>query len=109
MQRMCSVLKVSPSGDCARLERPPSKRSIEETVLVERLRTLHAESGATYGRPRVRAELIDRGVKVNGKRVARLMRAHAIRGVSRRRGFVVTTRRDPRQRPSPDLFVWPGR
>ena len=31
------------------------------------------------------------------------MRANAIRGVSRRRGFVVTTQRDQRQRPAPDL------
>jgi putative transposase len=35
--------------------------------------------------------------------VARLMRLNAIRGVSRRRGFVVTTQRDQRQRPAPDL------
>ncbi len=31
------------------------------------------------------------------------MRAAGIRGVSRRRGFVVTTRRDERARPAPDL------
>jgi len=31
------------------------------------------------------------------------MRRNAIRGVSRRRGFLVTTRRDERQRPAPDL------
>lgn len=103
VQRMCRVLEVSPSGYYAWLERPPSKRSIEDTVLVERIRAIHAESDATYGMPRVRAELIDQGVKINGKRVARLMRAHAIRGVSRRRGFVVTTQRDQRQRPASDL------
>jgi putative transposase len=72
-------------------------------VLVERIRTIHADSDATYGMPRVRAELIDQGVKISGKRVARLMRLNGIRGVSRRRGFVVTTRRDERQRPAPDL------
>ena len=31
------------------------------------------------------------------------MRVAGLRGVSRRRGFVVTTRRDPKQRPAPDL------
>ncbi|VTU28613.1 putative transposase OrfB [Variovorax sp. SRS16] len=31
------------------------------------------------------------------------MRVNAIRGVSRRRGFIVTTRRDQRQPPAPDL------
>ena len=103
VQRMCRVLQVSPSGYYAWLDRAPSKRSIDDAVLVERIRAIHAESGATYGMPRVRAELVDQGVKVNGKRVARLMRANAIRGVSRRRGFVVTTQRDSRQRPAPDL------
>jgi putative transposase len=40
---------------------------------------------------------------VGRKRVARLMRQGGIAGVSRRRGFVVTTQRDARQRPAPDL------
>jgi putative transposase len=53
--------------------------------------------------PRVRAELLDQGVRINGKRVARLMRTNGIRGISRRRGFVVTTRRDARQPAAPDL------
>jgi putative transposase len=53
--------------------------------------------------PRIRAELIDQGVCISRQRVARLMRRHAIRGVSRRRGFVVTTGRDEPQRPAPDL------
>lgn len=68
-------------------------------MLVERIRTIHAESDATYSMPRVRAELIDQGMRVSGKRVARLMRVNAIRGMSRRRGFFVTARRDERQRP----------
>jgi putative transposase len=72
--RICRVLQVSPSGYCASLDQAPSKRSIDDAVLVERIRAIHAESDATYGMPRVRAELIDQGVTVNGKRVARLMR-----------------------------------
>jgi transposase InsO family protein len=40
---------------------------------------------------------------ISGKRVARLTRVNAIRGVSRRRSFFVTTQRDQRQRPAPDL------
>ena len=51
----------------------------------------------------MRAELIDQGVAVSRKRVARLMRTHAIRGISRRRGFVVTTRRQKGQGKAPDL------
>jgi putative transposase len=100
---MCRVLKVSASGYYDWLDRSPSKRAIEDAVMVQRIRAIHAESDATYGMPRVRAELIDQGVKISAKRVARLMRANAVRGISRRRGFIVTTRRDQRQRPAPDL------
>ena len=53
--------------------------------------------------PRIRAELADAGVVASRKRVARLMRAAGLRGVSRRRGFTVTTERNRRERPAPDL------
>jgi len=81
----------------------PSRRAIDNAVLTERIRAVHTESEATYGMPRVRAELIDQGMKVSRQRVARLMRAAHIRGVSRRRAWVVTTRRDKDKRPAPDL------
>jgi putative transposase len=52
----------------------------------------------------VRAELIDQGIRVSGKRVPRLMRVNASRGISRRSGFIVTARRNERERPAPDLL-----
>jgi putative transposase len=64
---------------------------------------VHTESDATYGMPRVRAELIDQGMKVSRQRVARLMRLAHILGVSRRRAWVVTTHRDKGKQPAPDL------
>ena len=60
-------------------------------------------SDATYGMPRIRAELLDWGVAASRKRIARLMRLAHLQGVSRRRGFCVTTRRDKSQRAAPDL------
>ncbi len=71
--------------------------------MTERIRRIHVESDSTYGMPRIRAELIDQGERIARTRVARLMRHAGLRGVSRRRGFVVTTRRDRDQRPAPDL------
>ena len=56
--------------------------AVADAVLTERIRQVHADSHHTYGMPRVRAELIDQGVTVSRKRVARLMREHAIRGIS---------------------------
>lgn len=71
--------------------------------MTERIRKAHVDSDCTYGMPRVRAELMDQGVKISRMRVARLMRQAGLRGVSRRRGYVVTTQSDKRQRPAPDL------
>ena len=71
------------------------RRSAPSTVLTERIRLIHAASDGTYGSPNIHAELRDEGTRVGRKRVARLMRDADIRGVSRRRGFVVTTRRAP--------------
>ena len=59
VRSLCCVLQVSPSGYYEWLDRPPCKRAIDDAVLVERIRAIHAESDATYGMPRVRAELID--------------------------------------------------
>jgi len=50
----------------------------------------------------IHAELADRGVHVGRKRVARLMKAAGLQGVSRRKK-VWTTRRDAKSRPAPDL------
>ena len=101
VQKMCDVLKVSASGYYAWRERAPSQRVVDDAVLTERIRTIHAESDGTYGMPRVRAERVDQGTAIGRKRVAPLMRRAWLRGVSRR-GYVVTTRRDPRQRTAPD-------
>ena len=99
---MC-VLGVSTSGYYAWRDREPSAHALADAVLTERIRAVHADSHHTYGMPRVRAELMDQGLVVSRQRVARLMRAAHIRGVSRRRAFVVTTRRDKDKQPAPDL------
>jgi len=53
--------------------------------------------------PRIQQELLDMGEVINHKRIARLMRLNGIRGVSRRRSFVVTTTRDRLHKAAPDL------
>jgi putative transposase len=103
VRSLCRVLKVSPSGYYAWRDRPPCRHALDDAVLTERIRAIHAESDATYGMPRVREELLEQGTRTSRKRIARLMRRAGLRGVSRRRGFVVTTRRDDAQRPAPDL------
>ena len=61
--------------------------------------------------PKIHRELRDeqdarfepRWSQVGRNRVARLMRQVGLRGVSRRRSFTVTTERDEKARPAPDL------
>src|SRR5947199_655798 len=99
---MCRVLGVSPSGYYARRKRSPSLRAQADAELSLQIAELHRRSHATYGAPRIHAELAARGIHVGRKRVARLMTAVGICGESRRK-WLTTTVRDPRARPAPDL------
>jgi putative transposase len=99
---MARLLGVSASGYYAWLARKPSKRACADADLLARIRTIHACSRGTYGTPRIHAELVEQGVHIARKRVARLMRIAGLCGVSRRR-WISTTRRQPAARPAPDL------
>jgi putative transposase len=100
---MARVLGVSESGYHAWRCRSPSARAVEDKMLLKRVRTVHATSRETYGSPRIHAELRATGSRHGRKRIARLMRAAALTGASRRRKGVTTTRRDKDARPAPDL------
>ena len=100
---MCDQLEVSKSGYYDWHGRVPSKRAAANVALLAQIEAAHLASDATYGMPRIRAELVDQGVVGSRKRIATVMRRAHIRGVSRRRGYVVTTTKDKRQRPAPDL------
>ena len=102
VKTMCRVLGLSRSGYYAWLERAPSARAAANDALTIRIRAIHERSRATYGCPRVHAELAATGERINHKRVARLMRREGLAGVSRRRG-TRTTVRDRDARPAPDL------
>ena len=96
------VLGLSPSGYYAWRRRGPSPRAQADAGLTERIPAIPTRSRGTSGAPRVHAELAAQGTHVGRKRIARLMRAAHVAGVSRRR-HVWTTRRDPAARPAPDL------
>ncbi|MBA3614597.1 MAG: IS3 family transposase [Rubrobacteraceae bacterium] len=99
---LCRVLKVARSGYYAWKTRPPSKRSLEDSALTERIREIHERSRRTYGYPRVHAEMKALGVECGRRRVARLMREAGLSGCMRgkRRS---TTRRDESATAAPDL------
>jgi putative transposase len=87
---MCRLLGVSSSGYYAWAKRTPSRRAQADAVVLSHIRAAHAASYGTYGAPRIHAELRANGLRVGRKRVARLMAAAGLIGVSRRR-FVTTT------------------
>jgi putative transposase len=99
---LCRVIGLSRSGYYAAGRRAPSARAQADRRLTTRLHVIHARSRGTYGVPRVHAELHEAGQRIGRKRIARLMRAAGLVGVSRRRG-PRTTRRDTTARPAPDL------
>ncbi len=99
---MCRVLEVSTSGYYAWMSRSPSRRSVDDALLQAEIEAIHCRSRATYGVPRVHAELRAEGIYVSRKRIARLMRRAGLEGVSRRKK-AWTTKRDQDARPAPDL------
>ncbi len=101
----CRAAGVSASAFyawTARREQEPRVAESAQAKLVARIRTIHAESGDTYGSPRITAELRRRGWMVNHKRVERLMATHGIVGhrPRRRRGLTKPNTAAP---PAPDL------
>ncbi len=74
-----------------------------DAAITSRIRAIHSMSDGTYGAPRIRAELAEvDGLRLGTKHVYRLMKRIRLQGVSGRR-FIVTTQRDEKARPAPDL------
>ena len=99
---LCRVLGVSPSGYSAWRQRPLSRRARADVTLSAQIQAIHTRSRRTYRVPRGHAELAADGVHVGRKRVARLMHAVGVQGVSRRK-FQRPTGRAPAVAPAPDL------
>jgi transposase InsO family protein len=102
---MCRVLEVAPSGYYASLKRPPSWHAVIDEVLMARVRIIHAESGETYGAPRVHVELQAEGLPASPKRVARLMREEGLVARPRKAYRVCTTQANPADPVAPNLLA----
>jgi putative transposase len=102
----CQAAGVTRSAYYAwttRAAQGPAERHQEEVKLVAEIRRIHARSKATYGAPRIHAELRRRGWRTNHKRVERLMRTHGIVGYRPRRRRSLT-KPDAGAAPAPDLL-----
>jgi putative transposase len=80
---MCRNLDVSKAGYYAWRRREETDRSRRDAELSTEIRRVHMESRRHYGRPRIHRELRENGVRVSGKRLARLMRIDGIKGKKR--------------------------
>lgn len=84
---MCEALGVSRSGFYAWLNRPRSKRSLDDEHLGGRVRQSFVGSDRTYGARRVWHDLLAWGHRCGLHRIERLMREQALRARPRRRGL----------------------
>jgi putative transposase len=88
---MCRVLNVSRSGYYAWRRRRPCAREMADKELLAQIEEIFAESGQTYGSPRVYIELKADGIACGRKRVERLMRENGLVAVSTKKKRVKTT------------------
>jgi putative transposase len=87
----CRVLKVSKAGYYRWLKAPVGKRETRRKELAAKVRVVHEASRRIYGAPKIRAELLRQGVRLNRKTVARIMRESSIRSKVARKFKVRTT------------------
>jgi transposase InsO family protein len=104
VRTLCQVAKASSSAYYAWRSRgeEPSATLIDEAHLANRIFDIWRRSRGRYGAPRVTAALLKAGVKVNQKRVARLMAELGIAGKCGRRKMR-TTWPDKTAAPAADL------
>ena len=88
--KMCKVLNVSRSGYHNYVKRRYIRRENDEIIILEKIKEIHKKSRELYGSPRIYQELRKRGLKINKKRVVRIMQKYGIRAKKRKK-FKKTT------------------
>lgn len=102
--KMCQVFEVSRSGYYHWLNRKPSKRELENTHLKTHIMEIHRLTKFRLGSPKIQKELEDRGFHISRPRVARMMKALAIRSIIHKKFKVVTTDSNHGHAISPNLL-----
>ena len=83
--RMCDALGVSESGYHAWRDRPPSRRTQEDAVLLEKIREIHQRYRQACGSDKTWHLLKAGGITCGRHRVARLRRSHGIESIRMKR------------------------
>ena len=87
---MRRIMSVSASGYYAWLDRPLSKRALEEMRLEVEIRAAHKRTRQTYGPERLQHELAEHGIRVGICRIKRIRRKLGLR-CKQQRKFKATT------------------
>ncbi len=95
--------KIAPSTYYAAKTRPSSARAIRDQAMMTITMALWVSNRKVYGAHKLWKTARRAGHVIGRDQVARLMRELGIRGVSRRRNKVFTTRQDPGAVRAPDL------
>lgn len=78
IQKACKLLRISRSEYYDYLNCRKSKRTIENEALIEMIEDIFHEHKARYGARRIQKVLEQQNVKVNHKRISRLMSEHGL-------------------------------
>ncbi|MGJ0343000.1 IS3 family transposase [Aliarcobacter cryaerophilus] len=81
IRRMCTVLKVHPSGYYKWLKQPISNLEIKNQQILQEIKKAYKESNGIYGYRNIHKDLKASNIHVNKKRVARLMKEAKLCGV----------------------------
>ena len=87
----CETLGVSRGGYYDWLDRPRSRRDIENDALLLRIRAIHEKTKQTYGAPRMTAELQAEGFQCSKNRIAKLMHDNGIASEAVKKFKLTTT------------------
>ena len=87
IQKACKILRISRSGFYDYLKRRKSNRTIENEALTEMIEDIFHENKGRYGARRIQKVLEQRHVKVNPKRVSRLMSEHGLIAKGARKSY----------------------
>lgn len=103
VEPICRVMQMAPSTYYAAKSRAVSARAVRDALMTQILMALWVANRKVYGAHKLWKAARRAGHEIGRDQVARLMRQMDIRGVSRRRKKVFTTRQDLDAWRAPDL------
>jgi transposase InsO family protein len=92
VRMICRVIGVSRAAYYVWRDAQVAPNADADALVRVHIRGVHRASRGTYGSPRMTAALRKQGLRVNHKRVARIMREEGLQGAPRRRFRGSTTR-----------------